>query len=207
MHISMSAKIQLNHFDCAIRLDSNKFEVLTLVVDLGLCKCLTQNHGINTNWGLQQMLNTRTMWLNVITNSRILFLVHTDAYFQQLVKWVLTSQTNKVSVHPAKTQISLGIRPVWSESSLSAWRNLGSLATHGAHSEDSDQTGRIPRLIRVFAGHTLTLLVLSWSGSNLLSIFLRVATKINQLVKCVGGWGASLLFYRLHWWICRVKRR
>ena len=39
-------------------------------------------------------------------------------------------KTNKMSVRPAKTQISLGIRPVWSESSLSAWRNLGSLATH-----------------------------------------------------------------------------
>ena len=31
-------------------------------------------------------------------------------------------KTNKVTVRPAKTQISLGIRPVWSESSLSAWR-------------------------------------------------------------------------------------
>ena len=41
-----------------------------------------------------------------------------------------------MSVGPAKTQISLGIRLVWSESSLSAWRNLGSLATHWAHSED-----------------------------------------------------------------------
>ena len=30
---------------------------------------------------------------------------------------------------PAKTQISLGIHPVWSKSSLSAWRKLGSLAT------------------------------------------------------------------------------
>ena len=29
-------------------------------------------------------------------------------------------KTNKVSARPAKTQISLGIRPVWSESSLSA---------------------------------------------------------------------------------------
>ena len=29
-------------------------------------------------------------------------------------------KTNKVTVHPAKTQISLGIRPVWSESSLGA---------------------------------------------------------------------------------------
>ena len=36
----------------------------------------------------------------------------------------------------AKTQISLGICPVWSESSLFAWRNLGSSATHWAHSED-----------------------------------------------------------------------
>ena len=64
-------------------------------------------------------------------------------------------------MRPAKTQI----RPVWSESSLSAWRNLGSLATHRAHSEDSDQTGRMPRLIWVFAGRTLALLVLSRGGS------------------------------------------
>ena len=70
------------------------------------------------------------------------------------------------SVRPAKTQISLGIRPVWSESSLSAWRKLGYLATHWAHSEDSDQTGRIPRLIWVFAGRIVTLLVLSYRGSH-----------------------------------------
>ena len=63
-------------------------------------------------------------------------------------------KTNKVSLCPAKTQISLSIRPVWSESSLSAWRKRGSLATHSAHSEDSDQTGQMPRLIWVFAGHT-----------------------------------------------------
>ena len=69
-------------------------------------------------------------------------------------------QTNKMSVRPAKTQISLGIRPVWSESSLSAWRKLGSLADHQAHSEDIDQTGRMPRLIWVLAGRTVTLLVL-----------------------------------------------
>ena len=49
--------------------------------------------------------------------------------------------SDKMSVRPAKTRISLGIRPVWSESSLSAWRKLGSLATHWAHIEDPDQTG------------------------------------------------------------------
>ena len=56
------------------------------------------------------------------------------------------------------------IRPVWSESSLYAWRRLGSLAIHWAHREDSDQTGRMPRLIWVFAGRTVILLVLSWGG-------------------------------------------
>ena len=64
------------------------------------------------------------------------------------------------------THISLGIRPVWSESSLSAWRKLRSLPAHWAHSEDSDQTGRMPRLIWVFTGRTLILLVLSRGGSN-----------------------------------------
>ena len=63
-------------------------------------------------------------------------------------------KTNNVVVRPAKTQISLGICPVWSESSLSAWRKPGSLPTHWAHSEDSDQTGWMPRLIWVFAGRT-----------------------------------------------------
>ena len=41
-----------------------------------------------------------------------------------------------MTVRPVKTQIKLGICPVWSESSLSAWRKVGSLATHWAHSED-----------------------------------------------------------------------
>ena len=62
------------------------------------------------------------------------------------------------------------LRSAWAsaqsdQSSLSAWRKLGSLATHWAHSEDSDQTGRMPRLIWVFAGCTLILLVLSYRGS------------------------------------------
>ena len=40
------------------------------------------------------------------------------------------------------------------QSSLSAWRKLGSLANHWAHSEDSYQTGPISRLIWVIAGRT-----------------------------------------------------
>ena len=63
----------------------------------------------------------------------------------------LTKKTTKWHVRPAKTQISLGIRPGWSKSLLFAGRKLGSIVTHWAHSEDSDQTGRMPRLIWVFA--------------------------------------------------------
>ena len=51
-----------------------------------------------------------------------------------------------------KTQISLGIHPVWSESLLCAqWVAKDSVLLHG-DSEDSDQTGRMRRLIWVFAG-------------------------------------------------------
>ena len=75
-------------------------------------------------------------------------------------------KTNKMSVRRAKTQISLGIRPVNSESSLCAqWVAKDPSFLH-ADSEDSDQTGRMPRLIWVFAGRTLILLVLSCRGSK-----------------------------------------
>ena len=50
-------------------------------------------------------------------------------------------------VRPAKTQISLGIRLVWSESSLCAqWVAKDPSFLH-ADSEDSNQTRRMPRLI------------------------------------------------------------
>ena len=83
---------------------------------------------------------------------------HHEAYTNRIITLTVYEpwhdKTNKMSVRPAKTQISLDIHSVWSESSLSAWRNLGSLATHWADSEDSDQTG-----------HTLILLVLSCRDS------------------------------------------
>ena len=62
------------------------------------------------------------------------------------------TKPTKWPLRPAKTQISLGIRPVWSESSLCAqWVAKDPSFLH-ADSEDSDQTGRMPRLIWVFAG-------------------------------------------------------
>ena len=52
----------------------------------------------------------------------------------------------------AKTQISMGIRPVWSESSLCAQRVAKDPRLLRADIEDSDQTGRMHSLIWVFAG-------------------------------------------------------
>ena len=58
------------------------------------------------------------------------------------MKWLMSrlmTKPTKWHVCPAKTQISLGIFQIWSES----WRKLGSLTTHWVHSKDSDQTGRM----------------------------------------------------------------
>ena len=57
-------------------------------------------------------------------------------------------------MRPVNTQISLGICPVWSESSLYAQWVAKDRSFLYADSKDSDQTGRMPRLIWVFAGWT-----------------------------------------------------
>ena len=63
-----------------------------------------------------------------------------------------TTKPTKRHVRTAKTQISLGIRPV---TSVFAVRSMG-MFLH-ADSQHFDQTGRMPRLIWVFAerkGHS-----------------------------------------------------
>ena len=87
-----------------------------------------------------QDLSVQKLWIITAVPS-----TETDATAQQ-------NQQNDVRL--AKTKISLGIRSVWSEPSLSAWRQMESLAILGEHSEDSDQAGGMPRLIWVFAGRT-----------------------------------------------------
>ena len=78
--------------------------------------------------------------------------------FSSKTTWATTWQNQQNECAPSEDSISLGIRPVWSESSLcTQWEAKDPRFLH-ADSEDSDQTGRIPRLIWVFAGRTLTLL-------------------------------------------------
>ena len=62
--------------------------------------------------------------------------------------------SENVPVRPAKIQISLRIRAVWSESSLGAfWLAKDGKFLH-ADNEDSDQTARMSRLIWVIVGRT-----------------------------------------------------
>ena len=123
-----------------------------------------------------------------------------------------TTEPRKWPVHPAMTQISLGIRLVWSESSLSPWRDLGSLATHWAHSEDSDQTGRMSRLIWVLAGRTCDFVCFVTLWLNYLLVWFRLAwwpyywESVDHKVLhtwCV--WAVSWWFYfTFHPWVDMV---
>ena len=78
----------------------------------------------------------------------------------------LITKPTKWPVRPAKTWISLGIRPVWS---VFAVRSLVAKDPRFLHtdSEDSDRTWQKPRLIWVFTERAVTLLVLTCRGSIL----------------------------------------
>ena len=97
----------------------------------------------------QNLLSYWAVW-SACDSFHVSFLVCSEPYKLFHLSHCMTKPT-KWLTHPAKTQISLGIFPVWSETSLSALRNLGS---HWAHNEDSDQTGQVPRLIWVLAERT-----------------------------------------------------
>ena len=107
-----------------------------------------------------------------------------------LYKWIVGvnpafesqhDKTNKVTVRPAKTQISLGIHPIWSESWLCAQWVVKDRSVLHADSQDSDQTGRMLRLIRVFAGCTVTLLVLSRGDLDSQCFLLLSSEKVQSI--------------------------
>ena len=75
------------------------------------------------------MLLKRVNPRNVLVTSNICTWEHsnggdsdawTEPFLHQVIDEPRHDKTDKVIVRPAKTQISLGIRPVWSESSLCA---------------------------------------------------------------------------------------
>ena len=82
----------------------------------------------------------------------------------------MTYTTNNIGVRKAKSQISLGMRPDWSESLLCAqW--VTNIRINAkilcADNTDSDQSEVVHRLIWVFSVRTATLLYFSCRGSLL----------------------------------------
>ena len=73
------------------------------------------------------------------------------------------------------------------------------------HSEDFDQTGQMPRLIRVFAGRRLIMLVLLCHGSNTVTktkrethLVLSFVVVQYKSVQCVGEFEINDDKIRLH---------
>ena len=89
-----------------------------------------------------------------ITLPAIWEVIHPRESLTLSINWAAACQNQQTDVRRVKTPISLGIRPVWSESSLCTHRVAKDARFLHADGEDSDQTGRMPRLIRVFAGRT-----------------------------------------------------
>ena len=89
-------------------------------------------------------------------------------------------KTNKMNLRPAKTQIWTSAP---SDQSLRCphEESLGSLATNWTHSKDPDQTGRMPKLIRVFGGRTCHFadFVMRGLKSNIIKIFYSFSYQTN----------------------------
>ena len=73
--------------------------------------------------------------------------------------WNFNTETTQcrsnIKIEPPHDKTNkMPVRPVWSESSLCAQRVAKDPSFLNADREDSDQTGRMPRLIWVFAGRT-----------------------------------------------------
>ena len=96
---------------------------------------------------------TAHLYLQIIVMVNLLYSSYLTKGLKEQMSCLMTKPTKR-HVRPAKTQISLGTRPVWSEPSLCAqWVAKDPTFLH-VDSEDSDQTEQMPRLIWVFAGHT-----------------------------------------------------
>ena len=92
--------------------------------------------------------------------------------FQIYSSWAMTwhDKTSKMSMSQAKTQISLGILPVWLEYLLcTKWVTKATNFLY-AGSEDPDLSELMPKLIRVFLWSRPTLLVLPCGHSSQISV-------------------------------------
>ena len=113
------------------------------------------------NWTILQRINV------------FFWLVMTVKSFSMAFQWIPTnyditwaaSWLNQQNGMCAQLRLSLGNCPVWSESSLPAWRKLGSLATQLSAQRRLIRLGGCQGWSESSLGAHAILLVLSWGGS------------------------------------------
>ena len=165
-------------------LDSTTFIVAMITIARHLLASVSRPVWV-TPGRIPQKTDFHVKWLNFTAITEASWTLYVSRGMTKPTKWV----------RPAKTQISLGIRPVWSESSLcTQWVAKDPSFLH-ADSEDSDQTGRMSRLIWVFAGRTVTLLVLSCRGSCV------YVSNFKEVVNNETLWLFNRVA-RVVWWSC-----
>ena len=137
---------------------------------------------VGERWGLRLWLIVTLPWDNFIG-----FLIKLKALIEDIERSLISAHGNhyvcrsitkstKWHVRPSKTHFSLGIRPVWSEPSLSAWRKHESLATHLAHSEDwADAQAELS--LRWGTCHFVVVVFFSWGGSCLFFATISVSVR------------------------------
>ena len=89
----------------------------------------------------------------------LLLVVVVVVFYISIIMCQRTTKPTIRLVRPAKTQISLRIRAVWSESSLIACAFFRLQAIQRGINENHCHTGWIYRLIWVFAGYTVPILL------------------------------------------------
>ena len=102
-----------------------------------------------------------------------------------------------MAVRPAKTQISLGIRQVYQSLLCAQWLAKHPRFLH-ADSEDSDQSGRMSRLIWVFAG--LTLMLCIFRDASVLIVAAVSALCVPDEFVSPPGFGGQGVVNTRGWW-------
>ena len=111
------------HLSVSIRSSAKETEIRVTIDDTGLLFIIGQKTVVS--YCLEVRLEGTGLTLKACGEKLAVTLIYEPAH----------DKTNKMTCAPVKTQISLGIRPVWSESLLSTWRNIGSLTTYWVQSE------------------------------------------------------------------------
>ena len=121
-------------------------------------------------------------------------------HVSQVVFWyeLPHNKTTKWPVRPAKTWISLGICPVWLESLLCTHWVANDLRFLHVHSEDSDQTGQMHKLIRVYARLHVILLVLSCAASHFNDPSVQ---RLDFIRPFINTQACSMILFMLEIWI------